>query len=106
MRGSFCSEEECVKRAGTSEALVLIVEDELTRVTRGRACADTATVIVLARRGVRHDPRLTRVSREAPPPAAPPGEVPDPASVPAAEPAEPGALAGRHLHVVLPGESL
>jgi LysM domain len=43
---------------------------------------------------------------EAPPPAAPPVEVPELASVPPAEPAEPGALAGRHFHVVRPGESL
>jgi hypothetical protein len=43
---------------------------------------------------------------EAPPPAAPPIEAPEPAPVPPAEPAEPGALAGRHLHAVRPGESL
>ena len=66
--GSFYSEEECVKRAGTSDALVLIVEDELTRVTEAEfraARAGTATVIVLARRGVRHDRRLMRFIREA-----------------------------------------
>lgn len=66
--GSFYSEEECVKRAGTSDALVLIVEGELTRVTEAEfkaARAGTATLIVLARRGVRHDRRLTGFIREA-----------------------------------------
>lgn len=66
--GSFYSEEECVKRAGTSDALILIVEDELTRVTAAEfnaARAGIATLIVLARRGARHDRRLTRFIREA-----------------------------------------
>lgn len=61
--GSFYSEEECVERARTSDALVLIVEDELTPVTRKEfeaAEKGTATVIVLARRGVRRNPELTR----------------------------------------------
>jgi LysM domain len=47
-------------------------------------------------------PSSTTPPAEAPPPPAPP----EPASVPPAEPAEPGALAGRHVHVVRPGESL
>ncbi len=61
--GSFYSEEECVERARTSDALVLIVEDELTPVTRKEfeaAEKGTATVIVLARRGVKRNPDLTR----------------------------------------------
>jgi tetratricopeptide (TPR) repeat protein len=66
--GSFYSEEECVRRAGSSDALVLIVEDELTRVTKAEfdaARAGTATVIVLARRGVQQDRGLERFISEA-----------------------------------------
>ncbi|MGN6258715.1 MAG: tetratricopeptide repeat protein [Solirubrobacterales bacterium] len=61
--GSFYSEEECVERARTSDALVLIVEDELTPVTRKEfeaAEKGAATVIVLARRGIKRTPELTR----------------------------------------------
>jgi tetratricopeptide (TPR) repeat protein len=66
--GSFYSEEECVKRAGTSDALILIVDDDLTRVTKAEfdaARAGTATVIVLARRGAQKDPRLKRFLADA-----------------------------------------
>jgi tetratricopeptide (TPR) repeat protein len=61
--GSYYSEEECIRRAGTSDALVLIVEDELTPITEAEfdaARTGTATVIVLARRGVERSQRLTR----------------------------------------------
>jgi hypothetical protein len=51
-------------------------------------------------------PASTVPQAEAPSPAPPPAEAPEPTSVPVAEPAEPGALAGRHIHVVRPGESL
>jgi tetratricopeptide (TPR) repeat protein len=66
--GSFYSEEECVKRAGASDALILIVEDEITRVTKEEfdaARAGTATVIVLVRRGVRQNSQLKRFITKA-----------------------------------------
>lgn len=61
--GSFYSEEECIERARTSDALVLIVEDELTPVTQKEfeaAEQGTATVIVLARRGIKRNLKLER----------------------------------------------
>lgn len=61
--GSFYSEEECIERAHTSDALVLIVEDELTPVTQKEfeaAEQGTATVIVLARRGIKRNLKLER----------------------------------------------
>jgi tetratricopeptide (TPR) repeat protein len=52
--GSYYSKEECVRQAGTSEAIILIVEDELTPITRAEyaaAHAAGATAIVLLKAG-------------------------------------------------------
>jgi len=59
--GSIYAEDECVQRAGNSDALVLIVDDELTPVTGKEfeaAERGTATVIVLARRGANQNAEL------------------------------------------------
>ena len=60
--GSYYSEEECERQAGTSDAIVLILEDELTRITRAEytaAHAGGATVIVLIRSGVELNSKLS-----------------------------------------------
>jgi tetratricopeptide (TPR) repeat protein len=59
--GTFHSKEECIRRAGTSDALILVVDDELTPITEAEfeaAQAGTATVIVLARRRDRRSKRV------------------------------------------------
>ena len=66
--GSYYSKEECIRRAGTSDALILVVEDELTPITAAEfdaARAGTANAIVLARRGVARNKRLTRLIKDA-----------------------------------------
>lgn len=59
--GSYYSEEECVRRAGTSDALILILDDELTPVTRKEfeaARQGPANLIILTRRGATRDRAL------------------------------------------------
>src|SRR3954447_15784974 len=59
--GAYYSEEECVGNAATSEALVLILEDELTQVTRKEYIAAKragAHRIILHRTGVRRSAAL------------------------------------------------
>jgi tetratricopeptide (TPR) repeat protein len=52
--GSYHSTEECVRQAGTSDAIVLILEDELTATTRAEYAAAHvagATAIILVKEG-------------------------------------------------------
>jgi len=66
--GSFYSEEECVRQAGTSDALILILEEELTRVTEAEyraARASGANTIVLHRRGVSHSTQAAQLIERA-----------------------------------------
>jgi hypothetical protein len=59
--GSYYSEEECVLRAGTSDALILILDDELTPVTAKEfeaARQGPANLIILTRRGATRDQAL------------------------------------------------
>ena len=61
--GSHYSKEECVRQAGTSEALVLIIEDELTPITRAEyaaAHAAGATTILLLKDGFERPADLER----------------------------------------------
>lgn len=61
--GSFYSEAECVGQAGTSDAIVLIVEDDLTRVTKAEYVAahrEGAHAIILQKRNVTPTPGLAR----------------------------------------------
>lgn len=66
--GSYYSEEECVGNAATSDALVLILEDELTRTTRKEYAAARragAHRIILHRAGVPRSAALQRfIERE------------------------------------------
>jgi tetratricopeptide (TPR) repeat protein len=66
--GTFYSEEECVGNAATSEVLVLILEDELTEITRKEYFAAKragAHRVVLHRTGVGRSTRLERfIDRE------------------------------------------
>jgi hypothetical protein len=60
--GTFYSEEECVGNAATSEALVLILEEELTAVTRKEYLAAKragAHRIIVHRTGVHRSRRPT-----------------------------------------------
>jgi tetratricopeptide (TPR) repeat protein len=66
--GSYYSEEECIRQAGTSDAIVLILEDELTPTTRKEYAAAHAagtTAIILLRSGVDRDPGLEKFIRRA-----------------------------------------
>jgi tetratricopeptide (TPR) repeat protein len=66
--GSYYSVEECIGEAQTSDALVLILEDDLTEVTRKEfqaARRGGANLIVLVRAGVMRSRTLTRfIDRE------------------------------------------
>jgi tetratricopeptide (TPR) repeat protein len=66
--GSYCSEEECVRQAGTSDAIVLILEDELTPITRAEYAAahsGGATAIILLKTGVDRDPVVEKFVKRA-----------------------------------------
>jgi tetratricopeptide (TPR) repeat protein len=70
--GSYYSEEECVREAGTSDAIVLILEDELTPTTRAEyaaAHAGGATAIILLKEGIERPAAarrfITRARKEA-----------------------------------------
>jgi tetratricopeptide (TPR) repeat protein len=59
--GPYCSERECVAQAGTSDGLVLILEDELTDVTRAEFTAARnagAPVYIMLRTGANRDAAL------------------------------------------------
>jgi tetratricopeptide (TPR) repeat protein len=61
--GPFPSEEECVGNAQTSDALVLLLEDELTGITRKEYRAAKragAHLIILHRAGAKREPALQR----------------------------------------------
>jgi hypothetical protein len=61
--GPYCSEPECVRHAGTSDALVLILGDELTPVTRKEydaAYAAGAPIFVLLQAQVPRDDELQK----------------------------------------------
>jgi tetratricopeptide (TPR) repeat protein len=61
--GSYYSKEECVRQAGTSDAIVLILEDELTATTRAEyaaAHAAGATAIILLKEGFARPQSLER----------------------------------------------
>ena len=61
--GPYCSERECVAQAGTSEGLVLIVEDEITPITRSELKAAQAAgvpIFVMLKTGVARDVELER----------------------------------------------
>ncbi len=62
--GPYCSEPECVRQAGTSDGLVLILEDEITPVTRSelKAAQDAGVpVFVMLKTGVARDAELERL---------------------------------------------
>jgi tetratricopeptide (TPR) repeat protein len=62
--GPYCSERECVAQAGTSDGLVLIVEGELTPITRSelKAAQDTGVpIFVMLKTGVARDAELERL---------------------------------------------
>lgn len=61
--GPYCSERECVAQAGTSDGLVLIVEDEITSITRSelKAARDAgAPIFLMLKVGVARDAELDR----------------------------------------------
>lgn len=62
--GPYCSEHECVAQAGTSEGLVLILEDEITPITRSELKAAQAAgvpIFVMLKTGVTRDAELERL---------------------------------------------
>ncbi len=62
--GPYCSESECVRQAGTSDGLVLILEDEITPVTRSelKAAQDAGVpIFVMLKTGVTRDTELERL---------------------------------------------
>lgn len=66
--GSFYSEEECVRQAGTSDALILILEADLTEVTEAEykaARSSGANVIVLHRQGAEQSAEVSRLVARA-----------------------------------------
>ncbi len=61
--GPYCSERECVAQAGTSDGLVLIVEDEITPITRRELKAAReagAPIFLMLKVGVARDAELQR----------------------------------------------
>ena len=61
--GPYCSERECVAQAGTSDGLVLIVEDEITAITRSelKAAQDAgAPIFLMLKTRVARDVELDR----------------------------------------------
>lgn len=64
--GPYCSEHECVAQAGTSDGLVLIVEDEITPITCSELKAAQAAgvpIFVMLKTGVARDGELERLVR-------------------------------------------
>ena len=64
--GPYCSEHECVAQAGTSDGLVLIVEDEITQITRSelKAAQDAgAPIFLMLKTGVARDAELDQFIR-------------------------------------------
>lgn len=64
--GPYCSERECVAQAGTSDGLVLILEDEITPITRSELKAAQAAgvpIFVMLKTGVARDAELERLVR-------------------------------------------
>jgi tetratricopeptide (TPR) repeat protein len=62
--GPYCSERECVAQAGTSDGLVLILEDEMTPITRSelKAAQDAGVpIFVMLKTGVARDTELERL---------------------------------------------
>jgi tetratricopeptide (TPR) repeat protein len=62
--GPYCSERECVAQAGTSDGLVLILEDEITPITRSELKAAQAAgvpVFVMLKTGIARDAELERL---------------------------------------------
>jgi tetratricopeptide (TPR) repeat protein len=61
--GPYCSERECVVQAGTSDGLVLIVEDEITPITRNELTAARdagAPIFLMLKVGVTRNAELER----------------------------------------------
>lgn len=66
--GPYCSERECVAQAGTSDGLVLIVEDELTPITRSEfdaARSDGAPIFMMLKTPATRDTELQRFIKHA-----------------------------------------
>ena len=66
--GPYCSERECVAQAGTSDGLLLIVEDELTPVTRSEfeaARRAGAPIFMMLKTGAVRDTELQRFIKHA-----------------------------------------
>ena len=66
--GPYCSERECVAQAGTSDGLVLILEDELTDITRAEFAAARkagAPVFLMLKTGAMRDAALDRFIKRA-----------------------------------------
>jgi len=66
--GPYCSELECVGQAGTSDGLVLIVDDELTPITRSEFEAARnagAPIFIMLKTGVSRDAELQRFIKRA-----------------------------------------
>jgi tetratricopeptide (TPR) repeat protein len=65
--GPYCSESECIRQAGNSDGLVLIVDDEVTPITRKEAAAARrggAPVFLMLKTGAERDAELDRFIRE------------------------------------------
>jgi hypothetical protein len=66
--GPYCAEQECVSQAGTSDGLVLIVEDELTPITRSefKAARDAgAPIFIMLKADVIRDTELQQFIEQA-----------------------------------------
>lgn len=66
--GPYSSERECVAQAGTSDGLVLIVDDELTAITRKEfeaARKGNAPVFLMLKEGANRSPELQRFIDDA-----------------------------------------
>jgi tetratricopeptide (TPR) repeat protein len=66
--GPYCSERECVAQAGTSDGLVLIIEDELTPITRSEfdaARSAGAPIFMMLKAGATRDIELQRFIKRA-----------------------------------------
>jgi tetratricopeptide (TPR) repeat protein len=66
--GPYCSELECIAQAGTSDGLVLIVEDELTPITRSEfeaARTAGAPIFMMLKTGAKREAELQRFIKRA-----------------------------------------
>jgi hypothetical protein len=66
--GPYCSKEECVRQAGSSEALILILADEITSITRAehKAAHDAgAAIFILLKAGAKRNESLKSFIKRA-----------------------------------------